>query len=188
MKVVVLDRDGVINQDSDNYIRSAEEWLPIDGSIEAIAHLNNAGFSIMIATNQSGIGRKLFDEYALAQMHHKLCSMVEEAGGSVDGIFYCPHTPEDNCGCRKPKTGLLQEIEREFDCALAGQFFIGDSYKDIQAALAFDLIPVLVRTGKGLDTEIQLRSEGFSTVSIYDNLAAAVQQIIATTKVSTNGK
>ncbi|PCJ24295.1 MAG: D-glycero-beta-D-manno-heptose-1,7-bisphosphate 7-phosphatase [SAR86 cluster bacterium] len=174
MKVVVLDRDGVINHDSDNYIKSAEEWLPIDGSIDAIATLSKSGYQVMVATNQSGLGRNYFDEYALAKMHTKLCTMVEEAGGIVDGIFYCPHTPDQNCECRKPKTGLLKQIESEFSCSLSGSCFIGDSYGDIQAALAFGCEPILVRTGKGLITEQRIQKEGLSNISIFDNLASAV--------------
>lgn len=176
MKVVVLDRDGVINQDSDSYIKSADEWLPVDGSIDAIARLSNSGYKVFIATNQSGIGRKLFDEYALAQIHSKLCSMVEESGGFIDGIFYCPHTPEENCQCRKPGVGLLKQIESEFACSLAGASFVGDSYKDIQAALAFGCAPILVRTGKGAETEKRIQLEKLPGIPVYDDLASAVQQ------------
>lgn len=176
MKVVVLDRDGVINQDSDSYIKSADEWVPIDGSIDAIATLSNSGFTVVVATNQSGVGRKLFDEYTLAQIHSKLCFLVEEAGGLIDGIFYCPHTPEDNCQCRKPATGLLKQIESEFSCSLTDCFFIGDSYKDIQAALAFGCKPILVRTGKGADTESRISQENLADIPVYDDLSSAVQQ------------
>ncbi|NQV70623.1 MAG: D-glycero-beta-D-manno-heptose 1,7-bisphosphate 7-phosphatase [Pseudohongiella sp.] len=176
MKVVVLDRDGVINQDSDNYIKSADEWLPIDGSIDSIAALSKSGYKVVVATNQSGIGRNLFDEDTLAQIHHKLYSMVEESGGLLDGIFYCPHTPEQHCLCRKPGTGLLEQIETAFSCSLAGSYFVGDSYKDVQAALAFGCKPILVRTGKGTATEKRIRQEGLLDIPVYDNLAAAVEQ------------
>lgn len=175
MKVVILDRDGVINNDSENYIKSAAEWIPIDGSIEAIAELSSAGYRVVVATNQSGLGRSLFDEFALAQIHHKLCSMVEEAGGIVDGIFYCPHVPEDLCECRKPGTGLLRQIEEEFECSLAGCYFIGDSYKDIQAAETFGCVPVLVRTGNGTQTEQIVKSQGPENVPVFENLAEAVK-------------
>ena len=175
MKVVVLDRDGVINQDSDDYIKTADEWIPVEGSIEAISALSTSGYRVMVATNQSGIGRKLFDEYALAQIHHKLCSLVEDAGGLIDGIFYCPHTPDQGCQCRKPATGLLQQIETEFECSLRGCTFVGDSYKDMQAALAFGCKPVLVRTGKGVQTEQRLREENLNEIPVYDNLACAVR-------------
>lgn len=176
MKVVVLDRDGVINQDSVSYIKSADEWLPIDGSVDAIATLSSSGFKVVIATNQSGIGRKLFDETTLAQIHSKLCFLVEEAGGLIDGIFYCPHTPEENCQCRKPATGLLQQIESEFACSLTDSYFVGDSYKDIQAALAFGCKPILVRTGKGAQTESRIQRENLADIPVYDDLASAVQQ------------
>ena len=179
MKIVVLDRDGVINQDSDLYIKSADEWLPIDGSIDAIAKLSQSGYKIAVATNQSGLGRDLFDEYALAQIHHKLCSLVEDSGGIVDGIFYCPHLPDESCSCRKPATGLLTQIEQEFSTTLNQSFFVGDSYKDVQAAISFGCKPVLVRTGKGLATEQRLQQEGLSDVAVYDDLAAAAIQILA---------
>lgn len=178
MKIIVLDRDGVINQDSDNYIRSPEEFVPIAGSIEAIANLSNAGFAVCIATNQSGIGRGYFDEEALSDMHHLLCSMVEQAGGSIDGIFYCPHHPDANCACRKPKTGLLEQIEKEFSVELGNSYFIGDSLKDIQAAVAFGCKPILVRTGKGGITERALLEESTLEAAIYDDLSSAVADIL----------
>ncbi len=178
MKIIVLDRDGVINQDSDEYIKSAEEFIPIEGSIEAIAKLSNAGYTVTIATNQSGLARAYFDEEALSEMHHLLCSMVEAAGGSIDGVFYCSHLPIDNCACRKPKTGLLEQIEKEFSCQLEGSFFIGDSLKDIQAARAFGCYPVLVRTGKGLITERSLLSEAANDVRVFDDLSSAVVGIL----------
>lgn len=178
MKIVVLDRDGVINHDSDDYIKSAEEFLPIEGSIEAIANLTRAGFKVVVASNQSGIARKYFDEETLAEIHHKMCSLVESAGGLIEGIFYCPHLPNENCDCRKPKTGLLQQIEHEFSCGLAGSYFVGDSYKDVQAALAFHCKPVLVRTGKGIVTENTISQEPSLNVPVFDNLAAVVSQLL----------
>jgi len=178
MKIIVLDRDGVINQDSDNYIRSPEEFIPIAGSIEAIANLSNAGFTVCIATNQSGIGRGYFDEEALSDMHHLLCSMVEQAGGSIDGIFYCPHLPDGNCACRKPKTGLLEQIEKEFSVELGNSYFVGDSLKDIQAAVTFGCKPILVRTGKGGITERALLEESTLEAAIYDDLSSAVADIL----------
>ncbi len=178
MKTIVLDRDGVINQDSDDYIKSAEEFVPIAGSIEAIAKLSTAGFRVFIATNQSGLARKYFDEDALSEIHHLLCSMVEQLGGTIDGIFYCPHHPDDNCNCRKPRTGLLEQIESEFTCELAGSYFVGDSLKDIQAAQAFGCNPILVRTGKGTLTESALESNGVSDVRVYENLSNAIADIL----------
>ncbi len=179
MKIVVLDRDGVINQDSDDYIKSADELIPIPGSIEAIARLSRAGFTVAVATNQSGLARKLFDEQALSDMHHKLCSMVQDAGGLINCIFYCPHLPDDHCQCRKPKTGLLEKIEKELKSTLAGSFFVGDSLKDIESALAFRCKPILVRTGKGHGTENEILLDKTLSIPIFDDLANAVTQILA---------
>ncbi|MBL6904083.1 MAG: D-glycero-beta-D-manno-heptose 1,7-bisphosphate 7-phosphatase [Pseudomonadales bacterium] len=178
MKTIVLDRDGVINQDSDDYIKSAEEFVPIAGSIEAIAKLSAAGFRVFIATNQSGLARKYFDEDILSEIHHLLCSMVEQLGGTIDGIFYCPHHPDDNCNCRKPRIGLLEQIESEFACELAGSYFVGDSLNDIQVAEAFGCKPILVRTGKGTLTESVLESNGVADVRVYENLSSAIADIL----------
>ena len=183
MKLVILDRDGVINEDSDAYIKSVDEWIPIDGSIEAIASLSKAGYTILIATNQSGIGRKIFDEIALSAMHLKLCGLVEDSGGTVDGIFYCPHLPTDHCECRKPGVGLLRQMEAEFSCKLAGASFVGDALKDVEAALAFGCKPLLVRTGKGLETERMLQSLDFEEVPVFDTLASAARQILSNEEV-----
>jgi D-glycero-D-manno-heptose 1,7-bisphosphate phosphatase len=184
MKIIVLDRDGVINYDSDDYIRSAEEFIPIDGSILAITRLCAAGFKVVVATNQSGLARKYFDEDQLSEIHHLLCSMVEQAGGVIDGIFYCPHHPDDGCSCRKPGTDLLQQIENEFSCKLQGSYFIGDSMKDIEAARAFDCNPILVRTGKGLITEQLLSESNDLSVPTHDNLAIAVSCILGSQDAS----
>jgi len=178
MKIIVLDRDGVINQDSDDYIRSAEEFIPIEGSVAAIARLCAADYRVVVATNQSGLAREYFSEEQLSEIHHLLCSMVEKAGGLIDGIFYCPHHPEKGCACRKPRTGLLEQIEREYSCDLQGSYFIGDSLKDIQAAQAFGCIPVLVRTGKGLLTEKYLMTESDVLIPVHDNLESAVSNIL----------
>ncbi|MFT4817128.1 MAG: D-glycero-D-manno-heptose 1,7-bisphosphate phosphatase [Pseudohongiellaceae bacterium] len=178
MKIIVLDRDGVINHDSNDYIKSAEEFLPIDNSIFAIARLCAAGFKVVVATNQSGLARKYFDEEQLSEIHHLLCSMVEEAGGVIDGIFYCPHHPDEDCSCRKPRTGLLQQIEKELECRLQGCYFVGDSMKDLEAALAFDCNPILVRTGKGLITEQLLIESNDLSVPTYDDLSTAVSHIL----------
>lgn len=178
MKIIVLDRDGVINRDSDDYIKSAEEFIPIEGSIAAIARLCAADFRVVVATNQSGLARKYFDEDQLSEIHHLLCSMVEEAGGVIDGIFYCPHLPDAGCSCRKPGTGLLEQIQNEFACELRGSYFVGDSLKDVQAARAFDCVPILVRTGKGLITEQTLSDSNDVSVPTHDDLAMAVSHIL----------
>ncbi len=168
-----------MNVDSDEHIKSEAEWQPIEGSIETIAELSSAGFKVAIATNQSGLGRGLFAEHDLANIHHKLCYMVEELGGIVDGIFYCPHLPADVCSCRKPNVGLLQQIEREFNCSLSGTFFVGDSLSDIKAARAFGCTPVLVKTGKGLGTLQRLSSAERAELHVFENLAAAKQLLLS---------
>lgn len=175
MKIIVLDRDGVINEDSDDYIKSPEEWVAVPGSLEAIAALNMIGYKVTVATNQSGLGRGLFDEIALAKIHQKMCSMVEESGGFIEGVFYCPHLPDAGCECRKPRTGLLARIEDELYDTLAGCYFVGDSLKDLQAARAFNMKPVLVRTGKGRVTENQLIELEGDPIPVFDNLAQFVE-------------
>ncbi len=152
MKLVILDRDGVINHDSASYIKSPEEWKPIPGSLEAIALLNQAGYRVLIATNQSGVGRGLFDMATLNAIHDKMHRALSQAGGRVDGIFYCPHAQDAGCSCRKPRPGLLDEISRRFGVSLEGVPVIGDSLRDLQAAAAVGAQPVLVLTGKGKKT------------------------------------
>lgn len=178
MRIIILDRDGVINQDSDDYIKSVDEWQPIEGSIEAISKLSQAGIKVVIATNQSGLARGLFDEIELAKMHQKMCELVELAGGTVDGVFYCPHLPADNCQCRKPKPGLIASIEKEFNCSAKNAYFIGDSLKDIQAARAAGCTPILVKTGKGLITLEKSPAEELANVQVFDNLLGAVNALI----------
>ncbi len=176
--IVILDRDGVINQDSDNYIRSVEEWIPIPGSIEAIARLSRAGFFIAVVTNQSGLGRGFFSDIDLANMHNYMEQLVENAGGQIDALFYCPHLPSDNCLCRKPRTGMLEQLEQEFAISLKDAFYVGDAAKDIDAALAMSCRPILVRTGKGASTEQQLDSHLLASVPVVDDLNAAVELIL----------
>lgn len=177
-RLVVLDRDGVINQDSDAYIKSAVEWQPIEGSIAAIAALHQAGYSVYIATNQSGLARQLFGLADLDAMHAKMNALVEGAGGVIAGIFYCDHLPVANCDCRKPKTGLLEQIEHHSGLSVEGFAFIGDSMKDLQAGHAKDMQALLVRTGKGQATEVALEESRPSDlhnveVAVFDNLSAA---------------
>ena len=181
MKLVILDRDGVINEDSDAYIKSPEEWLPIDGSIDAIARLSKAGFSVAIATNQSGLGRKLFSLQQLEAMHKKMQQLVASAGGEIAGVFYCPHLPDAGCPCRKPKPGLIDAIENDLGISASKAFFVGDSLKDLQAGLAKQCIPILVKTGKGektLSKIIQERDVSFNNLAVFKNLAAAATYII----------
>lgn len=176
MRLVILDRDGVINEDSDDYIKSPEEYIPIPGSLEAIARLKKAGFTVVVATNQSGIGRGLFDLDTLNAMHDKLRALLAEVEGSVDGIFICPHRPEDHCGCRKPAPGLYHQISQQFHVQLTNVPVIGDSLRDLEAARAVGATPVLVRTGKGQRTlDAGKALEG---VTVYDDLAGAVNALL----------
>lgn len=176
MKLVILDRDGVINHDSDEYIKSPDEWIAVPGSIEAIARLNHAGYTVTVATNQSGIARGYFDISTLNAMHEKMHLLVNQAGGQVDGIFFCPHSPADNCNCRKPSPGLLLQIARRFSTSLENVPFIGDSNSDIEAARLAGASPILVRTGKGLKTEQAL--DDSSTIPVFDNLSEAVSSLL----------
>jgi len=176
-RLVILDRDGVINEDSDAFVKSAAEWRPLPGSIDAIARLSAAGFTVAVATNQSGIARRLFDRDALAEMHRKLERLVAAAGGRVDRIAVCPHGPDDGCECRKPKPGLLLRVARHYGVPLTGVPVIGDARRDLEAARAADARPILVRTGKGRATE-QTLDGPLSDVEVFDNLCAAVDALI----------
>lgn len=176
MKLVILDRDGVINYDSDEFIKSVDEWIPLPGSIEAIARLTHAGYRIAVATNQSGLARGYFDVNTLNAMHEKLHRLVAQAGGHIDGIFYCPHGPDDNCNCRKPLPGLFFQIAKRFGITLENVPAIGDSLRDIEAAHLAGASPILVRTGKGKDSESKLESD--KKVPVFDDLAAAAQHLI----------
>lgn len=148
-QLVILDRDGVINFDSDAYIKTVDEWRPIPGSLEAIARLNQAGYRVAVATNQSGIARGYYGLEELEAMHEKMQVLLASLGGHVDFIAYCPHGPDDACDCRKPLPGMLHEIGRHYGESLAGVPVVGDSLRDLESALTVDACPVLVRTGKG---------------------------------------
>lgn len=178
MKLVILDRDGVINEDSDNYIKSVDEWKPIPGSLEAIARLKQADYKVVVATNQSGVARGLFGFDTLNRMHNKMLKMLADVGGSIDAIFFCPHLPEEDCLCRKPKPGLMHDIAKRFDVDLTGVPAIGDALRDIQAAQQVNAAPMLVRTGKGERT--LAKGQGLEGVPVFDNLAQAVDHILAT--------
>ena len=177
MNLVVLDRDGVINEDSDDYIKSPNEWMPIPGSLEAISRLNHANVQVVIATNQSGIARKLFDIRTLNDIHHKLHQSLSKVGGHLDGIIFCPHGPDDGCHCRKPQPGMLEEIAQRFRCELTDLYFIGDSLRDIQAAQAVDARPILVKSGKGSRTLASNNPE-LSGLPVFDDLSQAVDEIL----------
>ena len=176
MKLVILDRDGVINFDSDAYIKSPEEWKPIPGSLEAIAKLTQAGYIVAVATNQAGIGRGLFEMATLNAIHDKMHRAVGLVGGRIDAVFYCPHPQEANCHCRKPKPGLLEEIGRRFNASLKGVPCIGDSQRDLEACAAVGAQPMLVLTGKGLATQRENRLPPGTRV--YKNLAEAAKSFI----------
>ncbi len=152
MKLVVLDRDGTINQDSDQHIKSPAEWKPIKGSLEAIARLTQAGWRVVVATNQSGIARGLFDMATLNAIHDVMHRAVHQAGGRIDAVFFCPHAGDSNCACRKPRPGMLLEIGKRMHVALEGVPMVGDALRDLQAAAAAGARPVLVLTGKGKKT------------------------------------
>ncbi|MCG7599618.1 D-glycero-beta-D-manno-heptose 1,7-bisphosphate 7-phosphatase [Halomonas sp. McH1-25] len=169
-KVVILDRDGVINEDSDDYIKSLNEWKPYLQAIKAIAHLARHGWMVAVATNQSGIARGYYDEAELARMHERLLALVREAGGDIMHIAYCPHGPDDDCLCRKPRVGLLDEIQNVLKLeTLNGAWLVGDSLRDLQAGESKGCHRVLVRTGKGKRTEAE---GGFGDAQIFDDLAA----------------
>lgn len=178
MKLVILDRDGVVNKDSDQYIKSPEEWQAIPGSLEAIARLNHEGYHVAIASNQSGIARGLFSTGTLNAIHQKLHRELQQLGGHLDGIFYCPHGPEDGCGCRKPQPGLYLDIGRRCGVDLKGVWIVGDSLRDLQAATAVGARPILVRTGKGAKTEAQLGILAGS-VPVFDDLRQAVDSMLS---------
>ena len=175
MKLVILDRDGVINQDSDSYIKSPDEWRAIPGSVEAIAKLTQSGYHVVVATNQSGIGRGLFEMATLNAIHDRMYRAVSHAGGRIDAVFYCPHGQEANCYCRKPKPGLFEEIARRFNTLLKDVPAIGDSLRDLQAAALMGAQPILVLTGKGAQT--QREGNLPPGTRIYPDLAAAVKFI-----------
>lgn len=177
MKLIILDRDGVINEDSDDYIKSPDEFIPIPGALAAIARLKQAGYMVVVATNQSGVGRRLFDIGTLNAIHEKLCRELARYGGSLDGIFYCPHSPEQDCECRKPKPGLLREIAKRFQADLNGVPSIGDSFRDIEAARQMGAIPMLVKTGKGVRTLDQHVGE-LHGIAVFDDLAHAVDALV----------
>ncbi len=175
--LVILDRDGVINHDSAAFIKNEDEWRPLPGSLEAIAALTSAGFTLAVASNQSGIARGLFGQDALDAMHAKMLSLVHEAGGHISRIVICPHGPDDDCDCRKPKPGMLEQLARHFDTSLAGVPVIGDALRDLEAAAAVGARPMLVRSGKGRKTEAELPAR-LANVPVYDDLAAAARALI----------
>ena len=175
-RYVLLDRDGVINHDSDKFIKSPEEWLPIAGSLEAIAMLNAFGYKVVVVTNQSGIARGLFDAAMLEKIHDKMHRLVNEKGGVITAVYYCPHSPDSTCDCRKPKAGLLKAFPADFDVDLTAIDVVGDSLRDLQAAQVVGARPILVKTGKGLQT---LTNNPHFNSLVFENLYDAATYITA---------
>jgi D-glycero-D-manno-heptose 1,7-bisphosphate phosphatase len=177
LKLVILDRDGVINYDSATFIKSPAEWIPIPGSLEAIAMLNQSGYRVAVATNQSGIARGLFDMAALNAIHDKMHRALSQVGGRVDALFYCPHAADDHCDCRKPKTGMIEDISRRFSIELNHVYAVGDALRDMQAFSKAGCKPILVRTGKGEETLAQGQLP--PNVLVMADLAEAARHISA---------
>jgi len=178
MKLIILDRDGVINEDSDDYIKSPDEWIPIPGSLDAISRLNHAGYSVAIASNQSGIARGYFSLETLAAMNVKMNDMLSPLGGRIDAMFFCPHGPKDGCDCRKPKPGMLTEIGNRFQTSLANVLFVGDNINDVKAAQAAGAKPVIVKTGKGEQTANTFAEKDINNIPVYDDLSGVVNSIL----------
>lgn len=179
MRLVILDRDGTINEESDDYIKSAEEWHALPGSLEAIARLNRDGWRVVVASNQSGLGRGLFTPSELLGIHHKIQRLLRTHGGEIDGFFFCPHHPDDDCGCRKPRAGMLHDIGKRFQSSLAHVPVIGDAERDVEAARAAGARPILVLTGRGEATREKLEAEGrLEGVDVFPDLAAAANQLL----------
>lgn len=175
MKLIILDRDGVINFDSAHFIKTPDEWKPIPGSLEAIARLNQMGYRVVVATNQSGVGRGLFDMATLNAINDKMMRAVSAAGGRIEAIFFCPHTADQNCECRKPKPGMFREIAERFNSDLKGVPAVGDSLRDLLAGLEMGVRPMLVLTGKGTKTVADPKLPPQTTV--HPDLASAVASL-----------
>ena len=176
MKLIILDRDGVLNLDSDAFIKSPQEWLPIPGSLEAVARLNQAGYRVVVATNQSGIARSLFSMATLNAIHQKMHAAAQQVGAHFDAVFFCPHAADDNCDCRKPRPGMLVSLAQRLGISLKGVPTVGDSLRDLQAGFMVGCVPYLVLTGKGETT----RDTGGLPpgTTIFPNLAAVVDKLL----------
>ncbi|MDQ2069797.1 D-glycero-beta-D-manno-heptose 1,7-bisphosphate 7-phosphatase [Natronospira bacteriovora] len=180
MRLVILDRDGTINEESDDYIKSPEEWHALPGALEAIARLNRGGWRVVVASNQSGLGRGLFTPSDLLGIHHKIQGLLQTHGGEIDAFFFCPHHPDDACGCRKPAPGMLKDISKRFQTALSHVPMIGDSEKDVEVARNAGARPMLVLTGRGRETLERLRARNaLDGVEVFDDLAAAANTLLA---------
>ena len=185
MKLIILDRDGVINRDRDDFVKSADEWVPLEGSMDAIAFLAQAGYTVAVATNQSGIGRGLFTMQQLNEMHAKMHKLVHQAGGEIAGIWFCPHTADAGCNCRKPKSGMVEDIIGRFNAKAAEVYMVGDSLRDLQAVAAVGGRPVLVLSGKGKKTLEEHAGDLPQGTQIFDDLAAVAQYLMHKEKQET---
>lgn len=180
-KIIILDRDGTINQDRDDFVKSADEWVPIPGALEAIARLNHAGWHIAVATNQSGLGRGTYDMASLNAMHVKMNQLLAKLGGRIDAVFFCPHRPEDNCRCRKPMPGLFEQIGERFSVSLNGVPVVGDTLRDLQAGAQVGCQPNLVRTGKAAaltDAQIETICAEVPGTRVHADLDAFADSLI----------
>ena len=181
IKLVVLDRDGVINKDSPAYIKSPEDWVPIKGSLEAIARLSQAGYEIVIITNQSGVGRGLFSADTLAQIHVRMIDYVQQHGGQIQSVLFCPHHPDDGCDCRKPLAGLYQQLANRLNINFSGIYSVGDSIRDLVAAKAAGARPVLVKTGNGKKSLKKITDNRYPDLDgtmVFDNLATFTDALL----------
>ncbi len=179
MLLIILDRDGVINNESDEHIKSPDEWVPIPGSLEAIARLSRADYRVVVVTNQSGIAKGLFDIDMLNRIHARMLERVRQKGGEIDAIFFCPHGPDDLCACRKPRPGMLVDLAGRLKINLAAVPAVGDSLRDLQAARAAGAMPILVRSGKGEVTESQLIGTECASTPVFDDLSAFVGALVS---------
>ena len=181
LKLIILDRDGTINEDRDDFVKSPDEWVPIAGSLEAIARLNHAGWHTVVATNQSGIARGLFDLATMNAIHAKMNRALAAVGGRIDAVFFCPHGPDDGCSCRKPRPGMLQTIGERYGVAMHETYAVGDSLRDLEAAVAAGCAPHLVRTGKGArldDAALRAIKTTVPHAVFHADLASFAQQLI----------
>ena len=180
MRLVILDRDGVINEDSDAYIKSPAEWVPIPGSLEAIARLCRYEYRVVIMTNQSGVARGLYNMDTLNKIHNRMLDQIHQKGGQIDAILFCPHGPDDHCECRKPKAGMFYELAERLKVNLTGVPSVGDSLRDLQAAQVVNALPVLVCTGKGAEAREQLVSTGsaIADIPVFEDLSAFAEGLL----------
>jgi D-glycero-D-manno-heptose 1,7-bisphosphate phosphatase len=191
MKLVILDRDGTINADRDDYVKSAEEWEPLPGALEAIARLNHGGWHVVIATNQSGLGRGLFDMAALNAMHQKMMQALAVHGGRIDAVFFCPHAPDETCTCRKPQPGMIEEIVHRYGVHPEQVPVVGDSLRDLQAGLALGCPTHLVRSGKTADIDAQqlrLLLDAVPGTVVHADLAAFAEHLLGTESAARGGE